>query len=206
MSAETVAALKAKFPSITDRASLDHPAVNAPAADAAGVLRVLKEEHGYDMLSDVTAVDWAQGTTPRFTVVYHLFSTSGHGYFRVATACTRDADPEVPSATTLWPAANWHEREVYDMFGIRFSGHPDLRRILMWEGYPHFPLRKEFPLAGIETPLPDADVAAETGASLKPAPMAGGPFVASPGEINMTEAEPRAKDESWNERSQKPDA
>ena len=116
----------------------------------------------------------------------------------------RDAEPVAPSVAALWPGANWHERECYDMFGIRFEGHPDLRRILMWEGYPYFPLRKEFPLAGIETPLPDAEVAEETGARVIAAPLAGGPFVTSPGEINLTEAEPRAKDESWSDRRAQP--
>ena len=76
----------------------------------------------------------------------------------------------------------------------------------MWEGYPYHPLRKEFPLAGIETELPDLEVVAETGTRVKAAPMAGGPFVASSGEMNLTEAEPRAKDESWSERSEKPEA
>jgi hypothetical protein len=61
---------------------------------------------------------------------------------------------DAPSVVSLWPGANWHERECYDMFGIKFEGHPDLRRILMWDGYPYHPLRKEFPLAGIETELP----------------------------------------------------
>ena len=118
--------------------------------------------------------------------------------------CPDDGAPAVPSASGLWAGANWHERETYDMFGIKFGGHPDLRRILMWDGYPHFPLRKDFPLAGIETPLPDAEVVAETGAKAIAAPMVGGPFVAAPGEINLTEAEPRAKDESWNEAREKP--
>jgi NADH-quinone oxidoreductase subunit C len=89
------------------------------------------------------------------------------------------------------------------MFGIRFDGHPDMRRILMWDEYPHFPLRKDFPLAGIETELPDDEVAAETKEKVRPAPMAGGPFVA-PQESHMSQREPRARDESWNEKKPKP--
>jgi len=205
MSADAATALKARFPQATDRASLDHPAVNTPAADVPAALRYLRDEFAFDLLSDVTAVDWSPGVSPRFTVVYHLFSTTRHDYIRLAADCPNDDAPAVPTATGLWPAANWHEREAYDMFGIVFAGHPDLRRILMWDGYPHFPLRKDFPLAGIETVLPDVDVAAETGTKVKAAPMVGGPFVASPGEINLTEAEPRAKDESWSERREKPE-
>jgi len=198
-------ALKARFPKVTDRPSLDHPAVNAPAAEVPAVLRALRDDFAFDLLADVTAVDWSPDVTPRFTVVYHLFSTASHDYVRVAADCPKDAEPAMPTATGLWPAANWHEREAYDMFGIIFTGHPDLRRILMWDGYPYFPLRKDFPLAGIETVLPDVEVAAETGTRVKSAPMMGGPFVASPGEINLTEAEPRAKDESWSERREKPE-
>ena len=196
--------LKARFPQVVDRPSLDHPAVNVPAEGVPAVLKSLKEEWGFDMLVDLTAVDWAAGASPRFTVVYHLYSTERHDYIRVAADCPVDSAPAVPSVTALWPGANWHEREVYDMFGIRFEGHPDLRRIIMWDSYPHHPLRKEFPLAGIDTELPDADVAAETGAKVRSAPMMGGPFVASPGQINMTEAEPGAKDESWTEKDEKP--
>ncbi|MES1166890.1 MAG: NADH-quinone oxidoreductase subunit C [Pseudomonadota bacterium] len=203
--ADATTALKARFPQVTDRATLDHPAVNVPAADIPAVLKYLRDEFALDMLADVTAIDWAEGVSPRFTVVYHLLSTTSHAYVRVAANCASDDAPEVPSVTGLWPGANWHEREVYDMFGIKFAGHPDLRRILMWDEYPHFPLRKEFPLAGIETPLPDPDIVAETGAKAIAAPMMGGPFVAAPGEINLTEAEPRAKDESWNERREKPE-
>ena len=200
------AALLEKFPSAAARASLDHPAVNVPAADAHAALKFLRDEQGFDFLVDLTAIDWAEGVSPRFTVVYHLLSTTRHDYIRVAADCPNDATPVIATISDLWAGANWHERETYDMFGIKFDGHPDLRRILMWDGYPFFPLRKEFPLAGIDTPLPDAEITAETGARLIAAPMAGGPFVASSGEINLTEAEPRAKDESWNERRGKPEA
>ncbi len=199
--------LKEKFPQITDRASVDHPAVNVPIGDLVAVLKFLRDEQAFDLLMDVTAIDWAEGASPRFTVVYHLLSTTRAGtYLRLAANCAgTDAEPTAPSLVDLWPGANWHERECYDMFGIKFEGHPDLRRILMWDGYPYFPLRKEFPLAGIETDLPVADIAEETGTRVIAAPMAGGPFVASPGEVNLTEAEPRAKDESWSDRRARPD-
>jgi NADH-quinone oxidoreductase subunit C len=203
---EAVAALKGRWAGLTDRASLDHPAVNVAPAELLDVLGSLKREHGFDMLADVSGVDWGVDSRPRFTVVYHVFSTGDHGYVRVAVDCADDQAPSVPSAVGLWPGADWHEREAFDMFGIRFAGHPDLRRILMWDEYPHFPLRKDFPLAGIETTLPDADVVAETKTGAIAAPMMGGPFVASTGEMNMTDAEPRAKDESWTERRPKPGA
>jgi NADH-quinone oxidoreductase subunit C len=206
MSADLIAALKSRFPQAADRASADHPAVNVPLADVVPALRFLRDEWAFDLLMDVTAIDWAAGASPRFTVVYHLLSTTRPGsYIRVAAPCAgTDEVPTAPSVTTLWPGANWHERECFDMFGIRFEGHPDLRRILMWDGYPYHPLRKEFPLAGIETELPAADVVEETGTKVVAAPMAGGPFVASAGEINLSEAEPRAKDESWSDRVAQP--
>ena len=206
-SVDAITSLKGKFPSVIDRLSSDCPAVNVPTGELIAVLQALRDEQAFDLLSDVTAIDWAEGASPRFTAVYHLYSTTSHAAIRVATPCTGDdAAPTVPSVVPLWPGANWHEREAYDMFGIKFEGHPDLRRILMWDGYPYHPLRKEFPLAGIETALPDIEVAEETKAKVIAAPMMGGPFVASAGEMNLTEAEPRAKDESWSERSAKPGA
>jgi NADH-quinone oxidoreductase subunit C len=207
MSADATTVLKQKFPQITERASADHPAFNVPPGDLVAVLRHLRDEAAFDLLMDITAIDWAEGASPRFTVVYHLLSTTRAGsYLRIAANCAgSDAEPTAPSVVSLWPGANWHERECFDMFGIKFEGHPDLRRILMWDGYPYYPLRKEFPLAGIETDLPVADIAEETGTKVIAAPMAGGPFVAAPGEINLTEAEPRAKDESWSDRRARPD-
>ena len=206
MPTDATSALKEKFPQVTDRASGDHSAVNVPSSDLVAALKYLRDECAFDLLVDLAGVDWAEGASPRFTVVYHLFSTTTHNYVRVATACTGDdAEPHAPSVVSLWPGANWHEREAFDMFGIKFDGHPDLRRILMWDGYPYHPLRKEFPLAGIETVLPDAEIVEETKTKVIAAPMAGGPFVASSGEMNLTEAEPRAKDESWNEQREKPE-
>jgi NADH-quinone oxidoreductase subunit C len=200
---DVAAALTESFPQVTARTSLDWPAFNVPAGQLLDVLRYLRDEWAFDLLADVTAIDWSAANSPRFTVVWHLLSTTRHTYVRLAADCADDANPTMPSATGLWPGANWHEREAYDMFGISFSGHPDLRRILMWDGYPYFPLRKEFPLAGLETALPDPAVADETGARVKPAPSMGGPFVAAAGR-SMDEAEPRAKDQSWTEHREKP--
>ncbi len=93
---------------------------------------------------------------------------------------------ELPSVLPVWRTANWHEREIYDMMGIRFSGHPDLRRILMWEGYPYYPLRKDFPLAGKPTDLPGV-------AFTKVTPMEGGPFVTLPSGDDSIAREPRVR-------------
>jgi NADH-quinone oxidoreductase subunit C len=201
--ADVATFLTGRFPQVAGRPSLDLPAFNVPVTQVLDVLRILRDEADYDLLADVTAIDWSPAESPRFTVVWHLLSTVHHTYVRIAADCADDAQPSMPSATGLWPGANWHEREAYDMFGITFAGHPDLRRILMWDGYPYFPLRKDFPLAGLETALPDSAVAEETGAKVMPAPYMGGPFVAAAGRP-MDEAEPRAKDQSWSEQQEKP--
>ncbi|HMD31915.1 MAG TPA: NADH-quinone oxidoreductase subunit C [Candidatus Acidoferrales bacterium] len=100
----------------------------------------------FDFLSDLTATDHFPAE-PRFAVIYHLLSISKRHVLRLRT-WTEGTDPAVSSVTTVWPTANWHEREVFDLFGIRFEGHPDLTRILLpldWEGHP---LRKDYPTGG----------------------------------------------------------
>lgn len=163
----------------------------------------LRDEETFDLLVDLTAIDHGSNAKERFTVVLHLYSLIHKSYLRIHCDCSDNESPVVPSVSSVFPAANWHEREAYDMFGIQFSNHPNLKRILMWDEYPYFPLRKEFPLAGIDVPLPAADVSDVTGASVEPAPMMGGPFVSS-GDGRMSDAEPRAKDESWTEDAEKP--
>lgn len=193
--------LLGQFAFLSARPSLDLPAVDCPQDQLLAFLRHLRDDRHFDMLMDVTAIDHYE-ESPRYEVVYHLFSSSNHRYLRVATPCAGDEEPHAHSITQLWSAADWHERETYDMFGIVFDGHPDLRRILMWDGYPFYPLRKEFPLAGHEVELPATDVAERTGVTAKPAPMMGGPFHASQRGA-MSKREPRADDESWNEANEK---
>ncbi len=154
------------------------------ASHIAEVLRHAQGKLGFEMLLDICGVDHL-GEEPRFEVVYHLYSFAARQYLRVKTRVGEEK-PELPTVSAIWKAADWHEREIFDMMGIRFAGHPDLRRILMWDSYPHFPLRKEFPLAGIPT---------EDGRANR-APMAGGPFVTSPGEKTTLNREPRGKGES----------
>ena len=114
----------------------------------------LRDDAGlaFDMLIDLFGVD---RYTPegRFEVIYTLYSLKNKRYLRVKVV-TEEEEPVVPTVTGVWPAANWHERETYDMFGIRFSGHPDLRRLFMPEEFEYYPLRKDFPLMGIPDSLP----------------------------------------------------
>jgi NADH-quinone oxidoreductase subunit C len=192
------------FPFLKERPSLDWPAFNVPSDQYCNLCKALRDEWGFSILVDATAIDWDQ-QSPRFTTVIHLYNPTQCIYLRIATDCTNDANPTVPSVSAIWPAADWHEREAYDMFGIRYQGHPDLKRILMWDGYPYYPLRKEFPLAGIETDLPAADVVEETHAKVIAAPMMGGPFHAHIRGKTMAEREPSGSDQSWSEHNPKPE-
>jgi NADH-quinone oxidoreductase subunit C len=153
----------------------------------------------YAMLCDITAVDHGADAPQRFEVVYHFHDLSSQAYLRVGVFCADNTTPSLPSLVGLYPAADWHERETYDLLGIKFEGHPNLTRIMMWEGYPYHPLRKDFPLAGLPTELPDADVAEITGASVETVAMAGGPFTASPG-ATAAEREPIGHDQSWRDK------
>ena len=190
--------------SLTINTTINGKSVSANAEAYTSLLEFLRDTQSYDFLMDLTAVDWSAEKSPRFTVVWHLYSSTKHTYVRLAADCVSDAEPAMPTSTGLWAGADWHEREAFDMFGINFTGHPDLRRILMWDGYPYYPLRKEFPLAGLPADFHDPAITAETKTGLISAPMAGGPFVATPGEP-MSEAEPRAKDEAWSEQREKPE-
>ncbi len=105
------------------------------------------EELSFDLISDITAIDY-QSRKPRFEMVYHIFSIKNSERIRIKLPI--DDGESVISVTSVWRGAEWLEREVYDMFGISFEGHPDLRRILMNEDYKYHPLRKDFPLLGIE--------------------------------------------------------
>lgn len=156
----------------------------AAAERIAEVCAFAKSDLGFSMLLDLTSVD-NYGSDPRWTVVYELFRVEDGLHLRLKTDVSEEKS-ELPTVAGVWRTADWHEREAYDMMGIRFRGHPDLRRILMWEGYPYFPLRKDFPLAGKPSEMPDV-------AFSKPAPLEGGPFVTVAGGKDSIAREPRVR-------------
>jgi NADH-quinone oxidoreductase subunit C len=120
-----------------------------PRERIAEVLQFLKDECGFDLLVDVTAIDYSEypQARDRFGVVYSLANTATRERLFVKVLLN-EPDLTLPTAVPLWEGANWLEREVFDMFGIRFDGHPDLRRILLPEEFTAFPLRKDYPLRG----------------------------------------------------------
>ncbi len=183
--AQMVTALKEKFGEAvlsTVEFRGEHT-LNVTLAATKPVLKYCRDEMAFDYLVDISSLDH-MGEEPRFEMVYELY---GYGHLQSLRIKAKILDvEEVPTVSDLWPTANWHEREIWDMMGIKFSGHPDLRRILMWEGYPYFPLRKDFPLAGKPSDMPDVGF---TGI----APMADGPFVTSAGAADTVAREPRAK-------------
>jgi len=157
-----VRALEARFPELhlaaeplVDRgasgAACNQFYLRVPADRLLEVMRFLRDdpELAFDQVADLAGVDYLEfpGATDRFAVVYNLLSVR-HGHRLWVKCFVNDPDPTVPSVTGLWPGAVWMEREVWDMFGVCFQGHPDLRRILTWEGFEAHPLRKDYPLRG----------------------------------------------------------
>lgn len=142
-------ALQQDFPHAVASQFHGQTRLQIPADELQNLLIVLRQHYEFDMLIDVTCVDYLnyRGATDRFGLVYNLLGTESNERLIVRTYLN---EPEltVPSSVPLWESANWLEREVFDMFGIRFAGHPDLRRILLPPEFVSFPLRKDYPLQG----------------------------------------------------------
>ena len=153
-------------------------------SDLREVAKFCRDELSFDYLIDITSID-NFGEEPRFAIVYELYSMTLAIHLRLKLRVSEEPGT-VDTVSDIWPTANWHEREIFDMMGIKFNGHPDLRRILMWDGYPYFPLRKEFPLEGLPSEMPDV-------AFSEAAPMEGGPFVTVPTTATTKDREPRAR-------------
>lgn len=144
-------ALKSKFPDggLAFSQFRDNRRVVVPAAKLLPVLSLLKTDLGFDMLAEITAVDYLEyeGATDRFGVVYVVLNIQT-GERLIVKTFVNDPNPTLPSMYSLWKSADWLEREIYDMFGITFNGHPDLRRILSPDEFTAHPLRKDYPLKG----------------------------------------------------------
>jgi NADH-quinone oxidoreductase subunit C len=123
--------------------------VTVPAGSIVEACEFLKLEQGFDMLADLCGADRGPEEDPRFEVNYHLFSTTHYDRLRLKVLLSED-DPTVPTVSTLWKTADWHERETYDLVGVKFAGHPDLRRILLPSDFDGHALRKDYPLRGYE--------------------------------------------------------
>ncbi|HEY2330036.1 MAG TPA: NADH-quinone oxidoreductase subunit C [Verrucomicrobiae bacterium] len=183
---ESANKIKAKFGDLISEPAEFRGEISLKISDAEKIFDVchFAKSIGLDYLVDISSID-NYGEDPRWTVVYHLRAIGNGNEIRLKTDVSEEKS-ELPSVLPVWRTANWHEREIYDMMGIRFAGHPDLRRILMWEGYPYFPLRKDFPLAGKPTDLPGV-------AFTKVTPMEGGPFVTLPSSSDSIAREPRVR-------------
>ena len=179
--------IKAKFGELLSEPAEFRGEITLLVTDAERMVEVCefaKKTLGFNMLLDITGID-NYGEDPRWTLVYELYHMEQKTHLRLKTNVSEEKS-ELPTISAVWRGADWHEREIYDMMGVRFSGHPDLRRILMWDGYPYYPLRKDFPLAGKPTDLPEVDFT-------KPAPLEGGPFVTVAGGNGAMNREPRVR-------------
>lgn len=185
--------------------SADHASFDVPADKALEFALALRDKEGFAAISDCEGCDWGTDASPRFSAIWHAYNYDKHLYVRMNVYAPDDAKPAVPSLCSVWAGCNWLEREAFDLLGIDFTRHPDMRRIMMWDEYPYHPLRKDFPLSGVEVPFPDADTVAQTGVKVMPAPQNGGPFIACSGKT-MRETEPSALDQEWREGARKPAA
>ncbi len=141
-SQETFDRLAARFPGFgLEYVEGKDPAVLVKSENLVELAQYLRDEEGRDYCSSITPVDYPE----YFEIVYHLYSTKNEGGPVILKVRVDREDAHVPSVTPLWTGANWQEREAWDLMGIRFDGHPDLKRILLWEGYEGHPLRKDFP-------------------------------------------------------------
>jgi NADH-quinone oxidoreductase subunit C len=186
-SVEAAKKLKAKFGDLISEPLEFRGEASVTLTDAEKIEEVCiyaRNDLDFNYLVDISSLD-NYGDDPRWTVVYHLRGMRNGCEVRIRTDVSEEKS-KLPSVINVWATANWHEREIYDMMGIHFKGHPDLRRILMWEGYPYFPLRKDFPLAGKESELPGV-------AFTRITPMAGGPFVTVAGGNSAQAREPRIR-------------
>ena len=187
--------LKAKFGDLISEPTEFRGEITVKLSDAEKIVEACefaKSKLGFEYLVDISSID-NYGEDPRWTMVYELRNLTNNAELRIKTDVSEEKS-ELPSVLGVWATSNWHEREIYDMMGIRFRGHPDLRRILMWEGYPYFPLRKDFPLAGKPTNVPDVAFTEIT-------PMEGGPFVTLPTSGDSIVREPRVRFPEGAERA-----
>lgn len=129
--------------------ALGEVTVTVPRESIVDVCRFLKTAHGFDMLADLCGADRGPEEDPRFEVNYHLFSTKHHNRLRLKVLLSED-EPNLGSVVTVWKTANWHERETFDLVGVVFDNHPDLRRILLPSDFDGHALRKDYPLRGYE--------------------------------------------------------
>ncbi len=183
--AATVSTIQAKFKVSKKTEFRGETTLHVERTEIKELARFCKDGLGFAFLLDLSGVD-NFGEEPRFEVVYELYQLERGDHLRLKIAVSED-DLEVPTVSDVWATADWHEREAFDMYGIKFGGHPDLRRILMWDGYPFYPLRKDFPLAGRPSEMPDV-------AFSKAAPLAGGPFVTTPSTATTKDREPRSRE------------
>ena len=155
--ASTVGKVREKFPqAIVETLEFrGEQTIVLQAEHLVAVCTYLQKNLQYTFLSSITAVHWPE-RLPRFDVVYHLLSIPHRSELRLKLRVgeKREEHPSVPTVVSVWPGANWYEREVYDLFGITFAGHPDLRRILMPMDWSTHPLRKDYPLSGFDLPEP----------------------------------------------------